>query len=382
MATFLYIAPVALFREVGIEAQPGDQVSIYLDKDKFENPETVPTSILGVIQNPITTVCNGKKYTVEYDVADLEGSPLAYIESDDVGEVFVKSEARVLFEAEEAARIAADVGMVKAGQSGVSLYWKSGGGGFSVSANATDIASNNPETVFLGTCVTGIGNNAFIDCDTLTSITIPSSVVSIGDYAFTDCNNLASVTLPTGLISIGSYAFRDCSVLTDITLPNTLTTIGEFAFADCGILRNVTVPGSVATVGNEAFSGCGGLESVVVSEGVVTVGAYSFNECNLLTSVTLPASLRSIQEEAFSYCINLASINIPSGVTSIGDAVFFNCHLLKTINCRAPKTAWTGTNALPLTFGITLHVLASDASWTAGSQSFQGQPVTVVKDLT
>ncbi|MBR7028467.1 MAG: leucine-rich repeat protein, partial [Bacteroidaceae bacterium] len=35
---------------------------------------------------------------------------------------------------------------------------------------------------------------AFEDCNSLTSITIPSSVTSIGEFAFYDCTGLTSIT--------------------------------------------------------------------------------------------------------------------------------------------------------------------------------------------
>ncbi len=41
-----------------------------------------------------------------------------------------------------------------------------------------------------GKTVTSIGEDAFYDCDSLTSITLPDSVTSIGDSAFDECNNL------------------------------------------------------------------------------------------------------------------------------------------------------------------------------------------------
>ena len=59
--------------------------------------------------------------------------------------------------------------------------------------------------------VSAIGNEAFKDCITLTSITIPNSVSSIGRSAFYGCSGLTKV----GVIncSVGSSAFRNCSNL-------------------------------------------------------------------------------------------------------------------------------------------------------------------------
>ena len=42
--------------------------------------------------------------------------------------------------------------------------------------------------------VTEIGNSAFYNCSSLTSITIPNSVITIGNYVFRDCSSLTSVT--------------------------------------------------------------------------------------------------------------------------------------------------------------------------------------------
>ena len=65
--------------------------------------------------------------------------------------------------------------------------------------------------------VTSIGNSAFYK-NGLTSITIPANVTSIGWDAFYECSNLGTVTFAEGskLESIGENAFDNCGSLTSI----------------------------------------------------------------------------------------------------------------------------------------------------------------------
>ena len=58
-------------------------------------------------------------------------------------------------------------------------------------------------------------------------------MTSIGEYAFYDCSSLTSIELSDSVTSIGKYAFYDCSALTTIELPDSVTSIGDSAFKKC-----------------------------------------------------------------------------------------------------------------------------------------------------
>ena len=88
-----------------------------------------------------------------------------------------------------------------------------------------------------------IGNGAFHDCTSLTSITIPDSVTSIGGCAFSDCTSLTSVTIPDSVTSIGIYAFAGCTSLKEVYCkPTTPPTGGYHMFDGNASGRKIYVP--------------------------------------------------------------------------------------------------------------------------------------------
>ena len=208
--------------------------------------------------------------------------------------------------------------------------------------------------------VTSIGNKAFISCISMTSIAIPDSVTSIGDDAFAYYSSLTSVHISdlsawckisfindySNPLCYGAKLYLNGSELTDMTIPSDITEIKAYAFACCTSLTSITIPNSVTSIGDAAFSGCTGeliidsnalglyggqFTKVIIGDSVTSIGDEAFYNCRNLTSVTIPDSVTEIGVNAFCDCCSLASITIPDSVTSIGDYAFRYCTSLTSI---------------------------------------------------
>ena len=182
-------------------------------------------------------------------------------------------------------------------------------------------------------------------------ITIPDSVTTIGDSAFKNCSSLTSITIPDSVTSIGDYAFYGCSSLTSITIPDSVTTIGDSAFSSCSSLTSIIIPNSVTSIGGYAFRDCSSLTSIMIGNGVTTIESHVFRDCSKLTSITIPDSVTTIGESAFKNCSSLASIIIPDSVASIGINAFYGCSSLTSVTIGSHATdikssAFTGCSSL------------------------------------
>ncbi|MBO5673007.1 MAG: leucine-rich repeat domain-containing protein [Paludibacteraceae bacterium] len=168
------------------------------------------------------------------------------------------------------------------------------------------------QNTFIPNSVTSIGNDAFSNCSSLTSINIPNSVTSIGDYAFDGCFSLTSVTIPNSVTSIGIWAFYNCSSLTSVTIPESVTSIGDWTFHSCSSLTSVTIGESVTSIGWNAFSGCSSLTSITC-EAVTppTIGGtYTFHDISTSIPVYVPCGCVEAYKAASGWK-NFTNIQVP-----------------------------------------------------------------------
>lgn len=185
--------------------------------------------------------------------------------------------------------------------------------------------------------VTSIGKEAFKDCTSLTSITLPNSVTFIEADAFLSCLSLTSITIPNSVTSIGTHAFSNCSSLTSITIPNSVTSIGQGAFSNCSSLISITIPNSVTSLGSYAFLDCSSLTSITLSNSLPHIGVGTFSGCKALKSLKLPKSVTSIGEAAITECSSLKSITIENHITNWGPWIIKNSPNLKQIEIKSKK---------------------------------------------
>ena len=219
-------------------------------------------------------------------------------------------------------------------------------------------------SISIPSSVTVIGARAFYECIALTSVNIPSSVTLIDSLTFCGCTQLNSVTFDatSHVERIETGAFRKCTSLTSITLPASVTFVEPEAFGSCydlqfnveaenanysaqgGTLYNkdktvlishpaggtCTVADTVTTIGTKAFSYNEQLQSVVLPENLEIIEDKAFQGTGL-TTLSLPLSLQTIGDHSFFGCSNLESIVIPGNVQSVGSYAFWSCENLKEI---------------------------------------------------
>lgn len=154
-----------------------------------------------------------------------------------------------------------------------------------------------------GCSVTGIGFCAFMNCNTLASVTISSGIKSISSFAFENCTNLKTITIPDGITKLGASAFYNTAYYNKASnWKNSVLYLGKYLIgAKMSISGSHKIISGTKLIADSAFESCGQLKGVTIPNTVNYVGQYAFFECFCLRSVTIPVSVKSIGKMAFGY---------------------------------------------------------------------------------
>lgn len=171
--------------------------------------------------------------------------------------------------------------------------------------------------------------------DTVTYEGANYAVTSMADDAFADCNQLTSIVLPLTLRNLGSAAFLRCTNLTSCIIPDsTITEIPFEAFWKAGLIE-FRVPEGVTYIEQRSFEQMPNLQRVHLANSVKSLTSWSFYILPALQdpiyndslfvlmpdsyqgAYTIPAGIQVIYKSAFYGCTKITSLTIPEGVKRI-----------------------------------------------------------------
>ncbi len=198
--------------------------------------------------------------------------------------------------------------------------------------------------------VTKIGEDAFQDNTTITSVTIPASVTEIGSNAFAGCTNLTSVNYAGDwsnlTIQSGNPAVQDAAneQLFDFAFTPDNTAVIVIRYRYKGTAADVTIPsrykGKPVTAIEHAAFHDSAVTSVTIPDSVTSIHDNAFGFCSQLTNISIPNSVTYIGFSAFNNCTSLKSITLPVSVTSIGSYAFDGCPSSMTVTYSGSKKQW------------------------------------------
>lgn len=130
------------------------------------------------------------------------------------------------------------------------------------------------------------------------NVVIPSSVTKICENAFLNNENVTSITVSEGVNEIDTSAFKNTKALKTVKLPSSLRKIGYGIFMESDV------------------------ETVTFSDGLKELSNAIFCRCYKLKKVDLPNDLEVICENAFTATYKLLAIFIPKSVRKIETRAF------------------------------------------------------------
>ena len=226
-----------------------------------------------------------------------------------------------------------------------------------------------------------MGVKLFNGCTSLKNMTIPSNIKQLPNYTFNGCTGLNTVWFGNETASnsncavIGSSAFINCSSLTAVTLPAACTTIASNAFQNCTSLEKLVVSDDLKYLdGNTVFTDNVETYTYKRTEDTSTSDAYDYSSGNTFAGCTKLAIYprADMTKAASSWSSYKNKINLPSGVECIPVGCFQGDTGITSVtvgNIKAVSgTAFKGCTALqtlsPIGAAVEAETLCFPASCT------------------
>ena len=212
--------------------------------------------------------------------------------------------------------------------------------------------------------VAEIGEYAFAWCEGLSNISIPANVEIIEELAFYK-SNIREITFETSkLTHIGDGAFLECDELVRIDIPSSVTNIGGSVFRGCTKLQRIYIdipnqgkyysaglPDYIALLSHDydayastivAYPAGATTETVICYvHPFVNIAWAAFWDCDYIVDVRLTI-IRSIEWMNFCYCDKLKSINLDEA-NYIASQVLSYCDSLEELSLPSIETIGVDT---------------------------------------
>ena len=216
--------------------------------------------------------------------------------------------------------------------------------------------------------VTTIGQAAFYQVSSLTSVTFGTNVTTIADNAIFQCPSLASVAIPASVTNIGSAPMIDCKSLTAISVSPSnshYTNVNQVLFNTPqtsliefpgGVGGSYTIPATVTNVGQAFIGNSLTAISVNAANTIFTnlAGVLTDKRRTQLISYpgnapggyTIPSNIVTIVSAAFEYSTGITNVTIGTNVSSIGLLAFYDCPNLTAISVNSTNAFYSSTNGV------------------------------------
>ena len=198
--------------------------------------------------------------------------------------------------------------------------------------------------------VISIGTSVFSDCDSLTSIKVSdnnTNYSSVEEVLFSKnkteliccpSGKVGGYVIPDSVIIIHENAFYNCDLLTSITIPDSVISIGDSAFSGCDSLTSITIPNSVLNIDYRAFNNCDQLTRIVLGDGLKEIDGSLFDGCGALKKITIGSGVGIIDGFGdYLYSLEDISVSVNNETFSSVDGVLFNKDKTELICCPEKK---------------------------------------------